>query len=98
MSRSETHWNWESYLSHDIKTIHTIIGTDIQEPTGALQLCVGQQVGCEATAHSMYLVHEDPETKAAIIVDVTNALQRHYLHDCCPCMNVACFKVSGRII
>ena len=44
------------------KTILTIIGTDIQEPTGALQLCVGQQVGCEATAHSMHLVYEDPET------------------------------------
>ena len=44
------------------KTILTIIGTDIQEPTGALQLCVGQQAGCEATTHSMHLVYEDPET------------------------------------
>ena len=79
MSRSETHWNWESYLSHDIKTIHTIIGTDIQEPTEALQLCVGQQVRCEATAHSMHLVYEDPQTEAAILVDVTNALQKTLL-------------------
>ena len=30
------------------KAILTIIGTDMQEATRALQLCAGQQAGCEA--------------------------------------------------
>ena len=46
----------------------------MKEATRALQLCAGQQVKCEATAHSMHLVYEDPQTEAAILVDVTNAL------------------------
>ena len=58
------------------KTILTIIGTDIQEPAGALQLCAGQQAGCEVAAHSIHLVYEDPETEATILVDVTNVLQK----------------------
>ena len=60
------------------KTILTTIGTDIKEATGALQFCAGQQVRCEATAHSMHLVYEDPQTEAAIF-DVTNALQKTLL-------------------
>ena len=80
------------------KTILTIIWTDIQEPTGALRLCVVQQVKCEATTHSMHLVYEDPETEAAILVDVTNALKKTLPQWLCPCTNVACCKVSGKFI
>ena len=58
------------------KTILTIIGTDIQELAGALQLCAGQQTGCEVAAHSMHLVYEYLETEATILVDVTNVLQK----------------------
>ena len=46
---------------------------DVQEATGALQLCAGQEAGCEAAIHAMHELFELPDTDAAILVDATNA-------------------------
>lgn len=51
------------------KAILTIIGTDIQEAAGVLQLCGGYEA---AANHSMHLIFDDPATEAAILVDATN--------------------------
>ena len=55
------------------KAILSIIRDDIQEAAGPLQLCAGQEAGCEAAVHAMQQLYESPDTEAAILVDATNA-------------------------
>ena len=46
---------------------------EIQAVAGPLQLCAGQEAGCEAAIHAMRQVFETPEVEATIIVDASNA-------------------------
>ena len=55
------------------KAILSITRDDVQEATGALQLCAGQEAGCEAAIHAMHERFELADTNAAILVDATNA-------------------------
>ena len=55
------------------KAILTTIGEDIKEAAGPLQLCAGQEAGCEAAVHAMRQMFESPNAEAAILVDATNA-------------------------
>ena len=47
------------------KAILLITRDDVQEATGALQLCAGQEAGCEAAIHVMHELFELPDTDAA---------------------------------
>lgn len=55
------------------RAILTILKDEIQAAAGPLQLCAGQEAGCEAAIHAMQEVFETPEVEAAIIVDASNA-------------------------
>ena len=75
------------------KAILTITSPDVQQVTGALQLCAGQHVGCEAAIHAMRQVFTQPNTEAVLLVDATNtfnclnrkaALQNILLSFYCP--------------
>jgi len=55
------------------KAILAIIGRDIKEAAGGVQLCVGQVSGCEAGVHAMRGIFDDEETEAILLVDATNA-------------------------
>ena len=55
------------------KAILAIIGRDIKEAAGGVQLCVGQVSGCEAGVHAMRGIFNDEETEAILLVDATNA-------------------------
>ena len=55
------------------KAIAEALRDDIQDATGSLQVCSGQLSGCEAAVYSMYKVFYSPDTKAAILVDASNA-------------------------
>ena len=55
------------------KAILTTIRDDIQEAAGPLQLCAGQEAGCEAAVHAMHQMFESPDVEAAILVDASNA-------------------------
>ena len=55
------------------KVILATIGDEIQEAAGALQVCAGQQAGCEAAVHAMREISEDPNTDAILLVDASNA-------------------------
>ncbi len=48
----------------------------VQEVTGALQVCSGQQGGCEAAIHAMRHVFSEPNTEAVLFVDATNAFNQ----------------------
>lgn len=55
------------------KSILAVIDPDVQQMTGALQVCTEQHGGCEASVHAMSLVFQDPNTEAVLLVDATNA-------------------------
>ena len=55
------------------KAILKILKDDIGEAAGPLQLCAGQDGGCEAAVHSMKSIFEDQDTEGALLVDATNA-------------------------
>ena len=55
------------------KAILTITGANVQQATGALQVCAGQQAGCEAAIHAMRQIFEHPLMEAVLMVDASNA-------------------------
>ena len=72
------------------KAILTITGANVQQATGALQVCAGQQAGCEAAIHAMRQIFEHPLMEAVLMVDASNAFNslnrqvalRNILHIC----------------
>ena len=50
-----------------------MIGPDIQEAVGSLQLCAGQPARCEAAVHAAQLMFSDPESEGFLLVDAANA-------------------------
>ena len=46
---------------------------DLQEAVGTLQLCAGQDSGCEVAIHAMTQIFADEDTEAMILVDASNA-------------------------
>ena len=75
------------------KAVSNIAKLDLLESMGPLQLCAGQNVGCEAACHAMSKIFDDDTTEAVIFVDATNAfnsLNRQVtLHNCkfiCPAL------------
>ena len=55
------------------KVILASIGKEIQDAAGALQVCAGQQAGCEAAVHAVRKLSNDPDTEAILLVDASNA-------------------------
>ena len=62
------------------KAVLSIIGNDIIETAGCLQICTGQPSGCEAAVHAMRRCFENNDAEAVLLVDASNAfnsLNRH---------------------
>ena len=55
------------------KAILSVIGYEIQETAGAIQLCAGQQAGCELAVHAMREIFANPNTEGILLVDTNNA-------------------------
>ena len=72
------------------KTILNVIGPDVMEAAGPLQLCAGQDAGCEAAVHSIHQLYLEYDTEALLLVDAENAFNslnretalRNILHLC----------------
>ena len=45
---------------------------DILEEAGPLQLCAGQDAGCEAAIYAMCSMFTDEDTEAVLLVDTSN--------------------------
>ena len=50
-----------------------VVKENIKKAAGCLQLCAGQEAGCEAAIHAMLKTFKSNETEAIIIVDAENA-------------------------
>ena len=72
------------------KPIVKIVGKDVEEAAGPLQLCAGQDGGCEAAVHAMRKIFQTPETEAMLLIDTNafNSLNRkaalHNINVICP--------------
>ena len=49
---------------------------DLQNAVDSIQLCTGQDAGCEAAVHTMAQIFDDDDTEAMIFVDASNAFNR----------------------
>lgn len=50
-----------------------MIKFDTQDAAGDLQICAGQEAGCEAAIHAMCLIFQKTVTEGVLLVDATNA-------------------------
>ena len=61
---------------------------------GQLQVCAGQESGCEAAVHSMSKMYKEEHTEVVLLVDATNAFnsvnRKIFLHN----INVVCPSIS----
>ena len=55
------------------KAVLRIVGQDVEEAAGPLQVCAGQDGGCEAAVHAMRRIFHHPDTEGVLLVDATNA-------------------------
>ena len=55
------------------KAIPSLAGTDVQHAAGAIQLCAGQEAGCEAAIHSIRTIFTDSGNEGVLLVDAFNA-------------------------
>ena len=94
------------------KVVMSILKDDITKVVGNLQLCGGQDAGCEATVHSMHDIFVTNKTEPALLNDDENAFSSinrpvfsHNIKHICPaiatfrrnCYNVpASLSVLGR--
>ena len=49
------------------------IREDITPAVGSLQVCAGQEAGCESLVHAMREIYEDQSSEAVLLVDALNA-------------------------
>ena len=55
------------------KAVMKVVKVDLQDAVGAIQLCAGQDAGCEAALHAVEQILLDEDTEALILVDASNA-------------------------
>ena len=58
------------------KAVMRIVKYDLQDSVSSIQLCAGQDAGCEAAVHAMEQGFADEDTEAMILVDASNAFNR----------------------
>ena len=46
-----------------------LLRKDILKARGSLQLCAGQDVGCEAAIHAVYDMLNEDDTEAVLMID-----------------------------
>jgi len=75
------------------KAVMTTVKKDLQDAVGSLQLCAGQDAGCEAAVHATSCMFEEDNTEAMLFVDASNAFNRlnrqvtlHNTQYICPAM------------
>ena len=89
------------------KVIVSTLRDDIITSVGPLQVCAGQESGCEAAVHVMSKMYEE-HTEAVLLVDVAKAFnsvtRKVFLHNInvvCPSISVYvenCYALSSRVL
>ncbi|XP_057316854.1 uncharacterized protein LOC130657880 [Hydractinia symbiolongicarpus] len=89
------------------KSIMCLVKSDVIDAAGNLQLCAGQDSGCEAAVHAMKDIFEDEETDGVLLVDASNAFNSlnrrvllHNLKIICPKLAIYvtnCYQTQARL-
>ena len=89
------------------KAIISVIKPEIIDSAGSLQLCAGQQSGCEAAVQAFSSIFEEEETDAILFVDTSNAfnsinrkIMLHNIQYLCPPMSIYswnCYCTPSRL-
>lgn len=89
------------------KVVMSVLKDDVTIAVGNLQLCGGQDAGCEAAVHSMHDIFTSNETEAVLLVDAENAFNSinrkallHNIKYICPPLATFvrnCYNVPARL-
>ena len=89
------------------KAIMSVVADDVRSAAGPLQLCCGQDAGCEAAVHAMRTVFEAEDTDAILLVDASNAFNNlnrlvalHNIQYLCPTIAtvlINCYRMSSSL-
>ena len=89
------------------KVVVTHTRTAIVTSVGTLQVCAGQEAGCESIMHAMHPIYEDETCEAALLVDASNAfnsINRYFfLHNVtiiCPAISMYvknCYSLHSQL-
>ena len=89
------------------KSITYILKDDIKNSIGPLQVCAGQEGGCEAAVHAIRRIFDQNKTEAVMLVDAANAFnnvnRQVFLHNIkiiCPSISTYvenCYQTSSRL-
>ena len=58
------------------KAVLTIVGKEVRDAAGPLQLCAGQPAGSEAAIHAMSSIFQDTSSDAVLLIDAKNAFNQ----------------------
>ena len=56
------------------KVIVSHLKEDVIQSVGSLQVCAGQDAGCESLIHAMGTIYKDQSAEVVLLVDTSNAL------------------------
>ncbi len=84
------------------KAVMSEIKPELAEAAGCLQLCAGQNSGCEAAAHAMQDIYEEEETDGVLLIDASNAFNTlnreamlHNIRHLCPELSIYVRNIYG---
>ena len=79
------------------KTVARVLKPDIVNAIGSLQVCAGQDAGCEAAVHAVRTTFEQETTEAVILLDAANAFnnvnRNAFLHN----VKIICPSISSYV-
>jgi len=81
------------------KSVARALKQEVTNSVGSLQVCAGQDAGCEAAIHSLRHIFDQEETEAVILVDASNAFnsvnRKAFLHNVkVICPSIATFTIN----
>ena len=89
------------------KTVAKVLKKDVVESVGSLQVCAGQDAGCEAAIHSLRRIFEEEDSEAVMLIDASNAFnsinRKAFLHNIkivCPSLatfTTNCYSSPSRL-
>ena len=89
------------------KVIVSHIKEDVIRSVGSLQVCAGQDAGCESLIHAMRTIYEDQSAEAVLLLDASNAFNSinrnvflHNIEVICPSVAQyvkSCYFINSRL-
>ena len=89
------------------KSVANVLKSDVKHSVGSLQVCAGQDAGCEAAVHAIHRIFDQEVSEAVLLVDASNAFnsvnRKVFLHNVkviCPSISTFvenCYQAPSRL-